>query len=343
MRRPQAFGGCVFSVVNFRQFPLPCGTANPPPSAPWRWGVAPGQNFDLLTFEATSFLPKTHRFMIIPVIEQSQRRCKPGASFKPATACLSVPIFLFACISTAPIMWSQMPKGGTGGADGRNGRCSWEEREVLVGGGCWWVVGGDRCSIWQHTCLPRGSCQILLLQHPLSSETQKFGTAIFDTFNNGTHAEAVNRFLASRNSCRTGHATQRMSVVCTVHLFQMELHPTRTECPLAFCSFCSSAVVTLERSSGTSGTRAVFETETRNCRVFSVLLSAAWRDWRGSLFSTSSLGARSMCSSADHLGVPTRHCHKFVLTVQIPFRRTSYKLVDCRGLVHECKQFQTGF
>ena len=39
LRRPQAFGGCVFSV----RFPLPCGTANPPPSAPWRWGVAPGK------------------------------------------------------------------------------------------------------------------------------------------------------------------------------------------------------------------------------------------------------------------------------------------------------------
>ena len=103
---------------------------------------------------------------------------------------------------------------------------------------------------------------------PLSSETQEFCTAIPDTFNNGTQAEAVNRFLASRNSCRTGHATQRMFVVCTVHLFQMELHPTRTDCPLAFGSFCSSVVVMLERSSGTSGTRAFFETETRNSLVF---------------------------------------------------------------------------
>ena len=177
------------------------------------------------------------------------------------------------------------------------------------------------CAIWHHTCLPRGSCQILLLQQPRSSETQEFCTAILDTFNNGTQAEAVNRFLASHNSCQTGHATQRMFVVYTVHLFQMELHPTRTDCSLAFCSFCSSVVVTLERSSGTSGTRAVFETDTRNSRVFSVLLSARWRDWRGSLFSTSSLGARSMCSSADHLGVPTGHFHKFVLTVQLPFRR----------------------
>ena len=89
-----------------------------------------------------------------------------------------------------------------------------------MGGGCWWVVGGGRCSIWQHTYLPRGSCQILLLEHPLSSETQKFGTAIFDTFNNGTHAEAVNRFLASHNSCRTGHATQRMSVYALFIFFK---------------------------------------------------------------------------------------------------------------------------
>ena len=177
------------------------------------------------------------------------------------------------------------------------------------------------CAIRHHTCLPRVSCQILRLQQPRSSETQEFCTAILDTFNNGTQAEAVNRFLASRNSCRTGHATQRMFVVCTVHLFQMEPHPTRTDCSLAFCSFCSSVVVMLERSSGTSETRDVFETETRNCRVFSVLLSAAWRDWCGSLFSTSSLGARSMLSAADHLGVPTDHCHKFVVTVQLPFRR----------------------
>ena len=177
------------------------------------------------------------------------------------------------------------------------------------------------CAIWHHTCLRRGPCQILRLHQPRSSETQEVCTVILDTLNNGTHAEAVNRFLASRNSCQTGHATQRMFLVCTVHLFQMELHPTRTDCSLPFSSFCSSVVVMLERSSGTSGTRAVFETETWNCRVFSVLLSAAWRDWRGSLFSTSSLGARSMSSSADHLGVPTGLCHKFVLTVQLPFRR----------------------
>ena len=177
------------------------------------------------------------------------------------------------------------------------------------------------CAIWHHTCLRRGPCQILRLQQPRSSETQEFCTAILDTFDKRTQAEAVNRFLASRNSCRTGHATQRMFVVCTVHLFQMELHPTRTDCSLAFCSFCSSVVVTLERSSGTSGTRAVFETETRNNRVFSVLLSARWRDWRCSVFSTSSLGARLMCPSADHLRVHTGHFHKFVLTVQHPFRR----------------------
>ena len=86
--------------------------------------------------------------------------------------------------------------GGTGGADGRNGRCSWEEREVLVGGGCWWVVGGGRCTIWQHTCLPRGSCQILLLQHTLSSETQEFCTAILDTFDTGVSSEAGNPIQA---------------------------------------------------------------------------------------------------------------------------------------------------
>ena len=181
------------------------------------------------------------------------------------------------------------------------------------------------------------------VQHPLSSETQKFGTTILDTFNNGTHAEAVNSFLASRNSCRTGHATQRMFVVCTVHLFPMELHPTRSDCPLAFCSLCSSVVVTLERSSGTSATRAFFETETRNCRVFSVLLSAAWRDWRGSLFSTSSLSGRSMCSSADHLGVPTGHCHKFVLTVQIPFRITSSNSSVAEVLCTSANNFKLAF
>ena len=219
--------------------------------------------------------------------------------------------------------------GGTGGAHGRNGRC-------------WWVVGGGRCSIWQHTCLRRGSCQILLLQHPLSSEKQKFGTAIFDTFNNGTHAEAVNRFLASRNSCRTGHATQRMSVVCTVHLFQMELHQPRIDCPLAFCSFCSSVVVMLERSSGTSGTRAVFETETRNCRVFSVLLSLAWKDWRGSLQHVLSGCAinvficRSSWSAHPPLPQVCSDCSD-------PFSKNFFKLVDCRGLEHDCKQFQTGF
>ena len=116
------------------------------------------------------------------------------------------------------------------------------------------------CAIWQHTCLPRGSCQILRLQHPLSSETQEFCTAIFDTFSNGTQAEAVDIILASRNSCRNSHATHRICVVRTVHLFQI-FHPTRTDCSLAFCSLCSSVVVMLERLSGTSGTRPVFETE----------------------------------------------------------------------------------
>ena len=77
--------------------------------------------------------------------------------------------------------------------------------------------------------------------------------------------------------------------------------------------------------------------------MFSVLLSAAWRDWRGSLFSTSSLGARSMCSSADHLGVPTRHCHKFVLTVQIPFRRTSTNSSIAEVLCTSANNFKLAF
>ena len=40
-----------------------------------------------------------------------------------------------------------------------------------------------------------GSCQILPLQRPLSSEPQQLGSAIRDTFDDGTQAEAVNRIL----------------------------------------------------------------------------------------------------------------------------------------------------
>ena len=180
-----------------------------------------------------------------------------------------------------------------------------------------------RCTIWHHTCLSmRFLPNPCAATHHRAPNHEEFGTAILDTFENGTQAEAVNRILASRNSCRTGQATHRICVVRTVHLFHMEPRPTRTDCRLAFCSFCSCVVVMLERSSGTLGTQSVFETETRNRRVFSVLVSSRWRDWRGSPFSTSSLGGRSMCSGPDHLGVPTDHCHKFVLTVQLPFRRT---------------------
>ena len=90
-------------------------------------------NSDLLTFKAILFLPKTHRFMIILVIEQSQRRCKPGASLEPATSCLSVLHVLWHFYRTNHVV-----------ADDK-----WEERVVLVGrtggaGGWWVLVGGGR-------------------------------------------------------------------------------------------------------------------------------------------------------------------------------------------------------
>ena len=108
-------------------------------------------------------------------------------------------------------------------------------------------------TIWQHTCLPRGSCQILRLKRTTELQTTKNSPLRYLTRSKmGRKPRPSTEFcqpqFLSNWPCHSSH-------LCGAHhhLFHMEIHPTRADCPLPFCSFCSCVVVMLESSSGTSG------------------------------------------------------------------------------------------